>query len=146
MSTNTSIPLASEQYQGRASEPTPGVDLDANQHGSTDEGHAHPVPKWVLISVFGGLLVLTVLTVAMHFVDLGPFNIWVAMAIAVAKAMLVAMFFMHLWWDSPFNGMVLFISLALVALFISMAIMDSSAYQPTMEPPNGYSNSPLMGR
>ncbi len=142
MPSNTSIPLAAPEYAGRPSEPPPGVDLDKNQHGSTDEGHAHPVPKWVLISVFLGLLVLTVLTVAMHFVDLGPFNIWVAMLIAVAKAMLVAMFFMHLWWDSPFNGLVLFFSLGFVALFISIATMDSSEYQPALEPPNGYAASP----
>ena len=138
----TSIPLAAPEYQGRPSEPPPGVDLDANQHGSRDEGHAHAVPKWILISVFGGLLVLTALTVAMHFIDLGPFNIWVAMIIAFAKSMLVALFFMHLWWDSKFNGLVLFFSLGFVALFISIATMDSSAYQPTMTPPNGYATTP----
>jgi cytochrome c oxidase subunit 4 len=46
--------------------------------------------------VFAALLLLTALTTAAAFVDLGPWNIAVALAIAFTKAALVALYFMHL--------------------------------------------------
>ncbi|HWB83319.1 MAG TPA: cytochrome C oxidase subunit IV family protein [Bryobacteraceae bacterium] len=45
--------------------------------------------------VFLGLIVLTVVTTLVAFVDLGPFSVVVALAIAASKMMLVALFFMH---------------------------------------------------
>ncbi|HJZ77244.1 MAG TPA: cytochrome C oxidase subunit IV family protein [Vicinamibacterales bacterium] len=48
------------------------------------------------VSVFAILLALTGLTTAVAYVDLGVFNPIVALAIASAKALLVALFFMHL--------------------------------------------------
>ena len=47
------------------------------------------------VAVFLALLVLTFTTAGIAFVDLGPFNILVALTIAVVKALLVIMFFMH---------------------------------------------------
>ena len=46
--------------------------------------------------VFLALLALTVVTTAVAYVDLGPFSVIVALAIAVVKMLLVALFFMHL--------------------------------------------------
>jgi cytochrome c oxidase subunit 4 len=46
--------------------------------------------------VYGSLLALTIATTAAARVDLGYFNIVVAIGIAVLKALLVALFFMHL--------------------------------------------------
>lgn len=46
--------------------------------------------------VFAALLVLTALTVAVAYVDLGPVNTVVALTIAVIKGLLVMLFFMHL--------------------------------------------------
>jgi cytochrome c oxidase subunit IV len=46
--------------------------------------------------VFGGLLVLTLITTAVAFVDLGPLNTPLALSIALLKASLVMIYFMHL--------------------------------------------------
>ena len=46
--------------------------------------------------VFISLLILTALTTLVAMVDLGPFSVVVALAIALVKMMLVALFFMHL--------------------------------------------------
>jgi cytochrome c oxidase subunit 4 len=46
--------------------------------------------------VFAALLVLTGITTAAAFLDLGPWNLAVALAIAMVKALLVAFYFMHL--------------------------------------------------
>jgi cytochrome c oxidase subunit 4 len=48
------------------------------------------------VSVFVALLVLTFVTTAVALIDLGPLNVVVALAIAVVKMLLVALFFMHL--------------------------------------------------
>ena len=42
------------------------------------------------------LIALTVITTAVAYVDLGAFSVVVALAIAVCKMLLVALFFMHL--------------------------------------------------
>jgi cytochrome c oxidase subunit IV len=54
----------------------------------------HPSPT-VYFVVFGLLLVLLVATVGVAFVDLGPLNLPVALAIAVTKGALILLFFMH---------------------------------------------------
>ena len=53
------------------------------------------VPLRVYYTVFGALLVLTVVTVSVSFVDLGPLSTVVALVIAATKASLVILFFMH---------------------------------------------------
>ena len=59
----------------------------------------HIVPKRVYILVFAVLIAFTVLTTAVAYVDLGPFNTVVALAIAVCKASLVVLFFMHMKYE-----------------------------------------------
>jgi cytochrome c oxidase subunit IV len=94
----------------------------------------HAVPRRLLLGVYGLLLMFTVITVAVSKVDLGQANIWVALLIAVIKGGLVTMYFMHLRWDSPFNGLVLVAALFFVALFIGLALLDSNTYQPQLKP------------
>ena len=53
-----------------------------------------------MLAVFAALLLLTVVTVLVSYVDLGPGNVVVALLIASAKASLVALFFMHLKGES----------------------------------------------
>ena len=76
-----------------------------------DEHEAHTSTscrRRLLLAVFGALLVLTFLTVAVTWVDFGrTANVWLALAIAAIKAALVALYFMHLRWDSPFNCLIL---------------------------------------
>ena len=103
-------------------------------HPEAHAGVGHVVPLRLLVGVLLILLVLTVATVAVTWVDLGPFNLIVALVIAVVKASLVALYFMHLRWDRPFNGLVLITSLFLVALFIALALLDSVQYQPDVIP------------
>jgi len=52
------------------------------------------------VAVFVALLVMTGITTAVSGIDLGPWNTVVALGIAVFKASLVVLFFMHVK-DSP---------------------------------------------
>lgn len=51
--------------------------------------------------VFAALMVLTAITVAVAYVDLGPWNLPVALLIATLKATLVVLIFMHVRHQSP---------------------------------------------
>ena len=97
-------------------------------------GLAHAMPLWLLLAVWGGLLVLTVLTVAAAHHDFGRLNLWIALLIATIKASLVALFFMHLWYDKPFYAIVFIGALVFVMLFVGLALLDTTAYQPEMIP------------
>ena len=90
----------------------------------------HVVPFWVLFGVFVALGILTFITVAATWVDLGDGNLWIALAIATVKASLVVLYFMHLRYDQPFNALIFIFALAFLALFISTILVDTSQYQP----------------
>lgn len=60
----------------------------------------HIVPRTTYFAVFGALLVGTAITVAAATIDFGPMNDVIAMTIAVSKAMLVLLFFMHVRYSS----------------------------------------------
>lgn len=62
---------------------------------------SHPsVPLGIYFAVFAALLVFTAITVAVAYIDLGMFNIYIALTIAAIKALLVLLYFMHLRYTS----------------------------------------------
>lgn len=102
-------------------------------HGHGDHhGFSHPMPIWMLLSVFFALLVLTVLTVYQSTFDLGNAEIWMSLTIATVKAGLVILFFMHLLWDKPLNAIVILGSLIFVALFLGFTLMDAEGYRENL--------------
>jgi cytochrome c oxidase subunit 4 len=70
-------------------------------------------------------MVLTAVTVYVSYVDVGMFNIVVAMGVASVKATLVALFFMHLKFEDGITwGFALF-PIGLLFLLIGMTIVDT---------------------
>jgi cytochrome c oxidase subunit 4 len=86
-------------------------------------GENHIVPKRVYFAVFFALIVLTWVTTLVSTLDLGRWNIFVALAIAIFKASLVVLFFMHVWYSTRLTKMIVLSSLfwLLLLLFITMA-------------------------
>lgn len=61
----------------------------------------HIVPVSTYLGVFTALMVLLILTLVVAMYDLpGPLNIIVAMTVAVIKALLVVLYFMHVRYSS----------------------------------------------
>lgn len=112
---------------------TAPVDDVAVANETTGESAAHIVPFGVLLGVFLALLVLTYLTVAARYIDLGGLNIWIALGIATVKGALVVLYFMHLRYDSPFYSIVFLTALAFVLLFLGITILDTIEYQPDID-------------
>jgi cytochrome c oxidase subunit 4 len=102
-------------------------------HAGHDHGLSHVAPVKALLSTWIALMILTIVTVAATRVDLGAsMNLGVAMAIAVIKATLVVLFFMHLRYDKLFHSVIIVGGVLAAALFVGFALMDSNQYQNTI--------------
>ena len=101
-------------------------------HGDGHHDDHHALPAWLLLGTWGALMVLTILTVSASQLELGAFDLPVAMAIATVKAMLVMMIFMHLGFDKGFHSLLIFGSFLFVFLFISFVWIDRKQYQPDL--------------
>ena len=73
---------------------------------------------------FLSLLGLTLLTTLLGFVDMGPFNTGVAIALAAVKACLIAMFFMHALYESGLVRIVMAGGLIWFLILISLTLSD----------------------
>lgn len=103
-------------------------------HDPRGEALAHPVPEKFLAGILMILLFFTVVTVAVSYIDLGNANLFVAMIVASIKASIVALFFMHLRWDKPFNGLILVSAFFFLGIFIGFALLDTKEYQHELVP------------
>lgn len=77
-----------------------------------------------LTAVWVGLLVLTVVTVAVTRVELGIWKVWAALAIASVKSGLVIAFFMHMKYEPRLFRIILFITLFTLAALIGSTFFD----------------------
>jgi cytochrome c oxidase subunit 4 len=78
----------------------------------------HVVPIRVYAVVLGLLLFLTALTTAVAYVDLGPANVIVMLVIAVIKATLVVLFFMHVRYATRLTWLVVGCGFAWLLLLV----------------------------
>ena len=74
--------------------------------------------------IFVTLLILTCSTFVVSGVDLGGLNAVVALVIAMAKALLVALFFMHLRYSRPLMLVVVAAGLLWLAIMITLTLGD----------------------
>ena len=82
------------------------------------------------------LLVLTAITVLAGRIHLGGgWGLVVALSIALVKAGLVALFFMHLWDHGGANRLILGLSLFFVLLLLGLTVLDNASRFPLTNPP-----------
>ena len=106
----------------------------ADSHDDHEHNEIAHVLHWkVLVGVLVVLMFLTLLTTEIRAIDLGDWNLIVAMIIASVKAALVMAVFMHLRWDKPFNVLAILSSFVFAALFVSLALLDKSEYEPSIK-------------
>ena len=79
----------------------------------------------IYFGVFGALLALTALTAAVAYLDLGSFNVVAALTIAAAKALLVAIFFMHLRGSSRLLWLYAGAGLLWLMLLMALTLNDA---------------------
>jgi cytochrome c oxidase subunit 4 len=74
--------------------------------------------------IFGALLIFTALTVGASYLELGVFNAVVALGIAVIKAVLVILFFMHVRYSSRLTMMTVAAGFFTFVVLITMTMTD----------------------
>jgi cytochrome c oxidase subunit 4 len=85
-------------------------------------GHIDSIKTYV--GVLLALLILTGLTTEVAYVDLGAFSVVVALAIAVIKMLLVALFFMHLRHSNQLTKLVVLGGLMWLGILLVLTLSD----------------------
>lgn len=104
----------------------------------------HIVSRKIYFGVFAALMVGTFLTVVAARFDFGPMNNVIALTIAVTKAMLVILFFMHVRYGSRLNMVIVVSGFFWLAIMIALTLSDyqsrgwiNRATGPTEAPTSG---------
>ena len=89
----------------------------------------HIVSPKIYVGIFVSLMVLTAATVAAAYVNLGAFNIVVALAIASLKATLVVLYFMHARYSPKRTQLVIICAVFWLAIMLALTLSDYSTRQ-----------------
>lgn len=84
----------------------------------------HVVSPKIYVAVFLALMVLTFVTVQVAKQDLGGLNAVVALTIAVIKASLVVLYFMHARYSPRLTWLVIASGFAWLAILIGVTLSD----------------------
>jgi cytochrome c oxidase subunit 4 len=76
------------------------------------------------VAIFAVLIALTAATVALSRVDLGVWHGSAGLGIACAKAMLIVLFFMHLWRSSRVTWVIALAGLFWLGLLVGLTMTD----------------------
>src|SRR5579862_5786803 len=96
---------------------------------------SHGIGRYAIVWLV--LLGFTILTIVTGRIDLGTANIFIALGIAVTKATLVVLFFMHLWDMGGVNRMVFVVSVLFVIVLMLGVFGDLFVRLPTSLPNGG---------
>ena len=84
----------------------------------------HIVPTRVYYGIYAILMACTALTVSVAFVDLGAWNIVAALTIAVFKATIVVLFFMHVKYSTKLTWAVVVGSVFWLVILLGLTLGD----------------------
>jgi caa(3)-type oxidase subunit IV len=99
-------------------------DQHSKSHGPDHEHEHHILSTSMALKVWGALIALTLVTVAVAQIDLGFANFAVAMVVASIKASLVCIFFMGLKWDHKENTVIFCTSIIFLSIFMILTFGD----------------------
>jgi cytochrome c oxidase subunit IV len=84
----------------------------------------HVVPVRTNVIVFLVLLVLLFATIGAAYLPLGPLHLPVALLIAAAKAILIGLFFMHVYYRHHLTWVVFIASLFWLGILLALTLSD----------------------
>ena len=89
-----------------------------------EEQKTHIVPYRTFLFVLMGLIALTLTSVAVTQISIGPFTVAIALLIATIKSSFVLRIFMHLKFENKLYTVVVFGVILLIALVIFITLLD----------------------
>src|SRR5215470_39355 len=106
----------------------------------SENGH-HVVSPKIYATILAALLIGTVVTVQAAKIDLGPWNIVLALTIAVVKMSLVILFFMHGKYSPRRTQLVIIAGFFWLAIMLGLTLTDYKARRPE---PSRVANPPAF--
>lgn len=104
---------------------------------------AHVASVKLYLTIFGALMVLTGVTIGVAFINLGPLNFPVALAIAIVKSTLVILFFMHVKESSRLTKLIIGTGFFFLLVLFTLTLTDYlSRGWSTMPPTTAASPAP----
>ena len=94
-------------------------------HDTSAHGHAHHSHRPLYYRIFAILVILLFATMGAAFMNLGELNMLVALGIAMAKAALILLFFMH-FKDS--DQLTWIVGVSTVAWFLLLILLTLNDY------------------
>jgi len=87
-----------------------------------DKGHI--IPYRTLLFVLAGLIMLTLISVAVTKIHLGTLTVFTALLIAAIKSAFVLMIFMHLKFENKFFTIMVLAVIAVIGVVIFITLLD----------------------
>jgi len=84
----------------------------------------HIVPRKIYFAIFATLMALTAVTVMVAYFDLGRLNAVVALTIAVFKALLVVLYFMHVRYSSRLTWVFVAAGFFWLGIMLALTLSD----------------------
>ena len=103
-------------------------------HTQAEHTHEHGGPKIYLRNLIV-LLILTAITVAAAGINFGSGNVVIALAVATVKAILVALFFMHLLYEKRVNAIIATAGFMFLGILLMFCFLDTGTRIP-LQPRN----------
>lgn len=91
---------------------------------AAEHAHEHVIGSRVYVAIWAILMALTVTTVIAASIDLGVFNIVLALLIATIKGTLVVLFFMHLKYSPKLTRVTVIAALFFMFLLFALSLTD----------------------
>ena len=101
----------------------------------------HKTPLYVYLLIFFALLLFTGITIWVAFLNLGPLNTVVAISIAVFKALLVVLYFMHLRYSSRLTWVFAGAGFFWLVILITLTMTDFLSRDWLPLPPSDFLSS-----
>jgi cytochrome c oxidase subunit 4 len=89
-----------------------------------DHGEHHIIPVGTYLKVFTALMVLLIITLFAAYFDLGWLNLPIALTIAVAKVILIVLYFMHVKFSSTLVKIFSGTTLLWLAIMFMLTLAD----------------------
>ena len=105
----------------------------------------HVAPKSLYYTIFAALMVLTGVTVAVAFVNLGALNFTVAISIAIFKASLMVLFFMHAKYSSKLTKLIIASGFFFLIVLFALTLTDYVSRGWLTAPPSTPISAPETG-
>jgi cytochrome c oxidase subunit IV len=87
-------------------------------------GQPHLVPLKIYYGIFAILILMTAITVAVAYVDLGRLNAVAALAIACFKALIVVLYFMHVKYSTRLIKLTVIAGVYWMIILLGLTLSD----------------------